>query len=69
MPTHSPRWRWAIPLSLRPLRMTDKSAGECLVRHTIRTETPTAGCCGHSRSALRFASSSTVQHLRFKAVC
>ena len=49
--------------------MTDLSAGECLVRLTVRADTPTAGCCGHSRSALRFAASSTVHHLRFKAVC
>ena len=49
--------------------MTDLSAGECLVRLPVRADTPTAGCCGHSRSALRFAASSTVHHLRFKAVC
>ena len=35
-----PRWRWAVPLRLRPLRMTDLSAGECLVRLTGRADTP-----------------------------
>ena len=35
-----PRWRWAVPLRLRPLRMTDLSAGECLVRLTDRADTP-----------------------------
>lgn len=65
----SPRWRWAIPLRLRPLRMTDLSAGECLVGSLSAPRPRTAGCCGHSRSALRFAASSTVHHLRFKAVC
>ncbi len=39
-PTHRPRWRWAVPLRLRPLRMTDLSAGECLVRLTGRADTP-----------------------------
>ena len=39
-PTHEPRWRWAVPLRLRPLRMTDLSAGECLVRLTDRADTP-----------------------------
>ena len=39
-PTHEPRWRWAVPLRLRPLRMTDLSAGECLVRLTVRADTP-----------------------------
>ena len=41
-PTHRPRWRWAVPLRLRPLRMTDLSTGECLIRLTVRTETPHA---------------------------
>ena len=37
---------------------------------SLAAPTPrTPGCCGHSRSALHFAASSTVQHLRFKAVC
>ena len=40
MPTREPRWRWAVPLRLRPLRMTDLSAGECLVRLTDRADTP-----------------------------
>ena len=40
MPTHEPRCRWAVPLRLRPLRMTDLSAGECLVRLTGRADTP-----------------------------
>ena len=40
MPTREPRWRWAVPLRLRPLRMTDLSAGECLVRLTVRADTP-----------------------------
>ena len=69
-PTHEPRWRWAVPLRLRPLRMTDLSAGECLFKLTGRAETP------HSRllrsltfrTALRCVIDS-VQHLRFKAVC
>ncbi|MBQ2608106.1 MAG: hypothetical protein II588_02705 [Paludibacteraceae bacterium] len=39
-PTREPRWRWAVPLRLRPLRMTDLSAGECLVRLTVRADTP-----------------------------
>ena len=39
-PTREPRWRWAVPLRLRPLRMTDLSAGECLVRLTDRADTP-----------------------------
>ena len=74
--------------------MTDLSAGECLVRLTVRAETPhslllrsltssSSFLQGRGqaslpsvlasfvsfRSALRFAASSTVQHLRFKAVC
>ena len=89
-----PRWRWAVPLRLRPLRMTDLSAGECLVRLTDRADTPysrllrsltssSSSLQGRGqaslpsvlasfvsfRSALRFAASSTVHHLRFKAVC
>ncbi len=40
LPTREPRWRWAVPLRLRPLRMTDLSAGECLIKLTVRTETP-----------------------------
>ena len=48
--------------------MTDLSDGECLVRLTGRADTPPAGCCGHSRSALRFAPSSTMHHLRFWAL-
>ena len=35
-----PRWRWAVPHRLRPLRMTDLSAGECLIRLTGRADTP-----------------------------
>ena len=93
-PTREPRWRWAVPLRLRLLRMTDLSAGECLVRLSGRAETPHSrplrsltssssslqGTVQASlpsalasfvsfRSAPRFAASSTVQHLRFKAVC
>ena len=49
MPTREPRWRWAVPLSLRPLRMTDLSAGECLVRLTGRADTP------HSRLLQSFS--------------
>ena len=53
MPTREPRWRWAVPLRLRPLRMTDLSAGECLVRLTGRTDTP------HSRLLRSLTSSSS----------
>ena len=89
MLTHRPRWRRAVPLRLRPLRMTNLSAGECLVRLTGHADTPhsrllrsltssssslqgivQAGLPSvlasfvSFRSALRFAASSTVHHLR-----
>ena len=53
MPTKEPRWRWAVPLRLRPLRMTDLSAGECLVRLTGRADTQ------HSRLLRSLTSSSS----------
>ena len=53
MPTREPRWRWAVPLRLRPLQMTDLSAGECLVRLTGRADTP------HSRLLRSLTSSSS----------
>ncbi len=52
-PTRESRWRWAVLLRLRPLRMTDLSAGECPVRLTGRAETP------HSRLLRSLTSSSS----------
>ena len=43
-----PRWRWAVPLRLRPLRMAPL-ARQCLVRLTVRTDTP------HSRLLRSFS--------------
>ncbi len=52
-PTREPRLRWAVPLRLLPLRMTDLSAGECLLKLTGRAETP------HSRLLRSLTSSSS----------